>query len=348
MVPVVLLTFFWGICAMWSYLSWGYSRGVVRRAQWRHQVTSLAKNFVVRFELTDCGDQSVGEEHRGCQVPVWRGGGVSEDGDAVLVGRQDFDQKAFEGRGADAALVQKLLLQGFHVMSELVLHRPLDAGENQRSEQQVDDIEENEAGEQQPRPAYRMHVWVQSGTSISGAADRASLSARRTAFFPFPLCVRTFFGGCPNWTWTPPCQRILLPRWKREGVFSSESRKCIPDPGLVSKYTCSVITWEHVGSYSCGWALSFISASVFSLAWIKSFDKTHKCFMVHSSCPKWWAFCFLTWLKLTRKWQISMLYLILLSKKRTEILHLQVRLWLVRICVGSFHKVCMCLSGFHF
>lgn len=119
---------------------------------------SLKTSVALWCELTDCGDQSVGEEHGGCQVPVRSSSGVLEDGHAVLVGRQHFDQKEFEGRGVDAALVQKLLLQVLHVLAQLVLHRPLDAGENQRPEQQVDDIKEDEARQQQPRPAYRMHV----------------------------------------------------------------------------------------------------------------------------------------------------------------------------------------------
>lgn len=113
--------------------------------QTHHQVTFLAKTSLCSLGLTHSGDQSVGEEHGGCQVPVGGNRGVYEDGHSVLVGRQDFEQKVFQRRGVDAAQVQKLLLQGLHVLSQLLLHRPLDAGENQRPEQQVDDIKHYEA-----------------------------------------------------------------------------------------------------------------------------------------------------------------------------------------------------------
>lgn len=108
--------------------------------------------------LTDSGDQRVGEEHGGCQVPVGGQRRISEDGDAVLVGRDHTGEELFERRRVDAALVQKLLLQRFDVLAHFLLHRPLDAGENQSPEQQIDDIEEYEACEQQPRLANRMHV----------------------------------------------------------------------------------------------------------------------------------------------------------------------------------------------
>lgn len=69
----------------------------------------------------------------------------------MLVGGQDSAEEQLQGRGADAALVQKGFLQPLRVPAQLVLRRPLDAGENQRPEQQVDDVEEHEAAEQQPR-----------------------------------------------------------------------------------------------------------------------------------------------------------------------------------------------------
>lgn len=116
--------------------------------------------FAPLFKLTYGGDQRVGEEHGRHQVPVGGRGLVPEDRHAVLVGLEHVGQQQVEGRGADAALVEQLLLQGFQVARQLLLHRPLDAGEHQRPEQQVDDIEENAARQQQPRPARRTHGWV--------------------------------------------------------------------------------------------------------------------------------------------------------------------------------------------
>lgn len=155
---------------------------------------------VALYELTDGGNKSVGEEHGRCQVPVGGSRRVFEDGDAVLVGRQNFDQKLLEGRGVDAALAQKLLLQDLHVVSQLVLHRPLDAGENQSPEQQVDDIEEYEACEQQPRLAYGVHVcFLDRWLSMSeAAARRFPLCLFLSFFLGSAAAVWELLRGCPN------------------------------------------------------------------------------------------------------------------------------------------------------
>jgi len=178
-------------------------------------------------KLTDGGDQSVGEEHGGHQVPVGGDGGAPEDGDPVLVGRQHFEQKALERRGVDAALVQELLLQGVHVLPQLVLHRPLDAGENERSQDQVDDVEQHEAGKQQPRPAHRLH-----GSFCLcrvGCVTGAFLSVRVAAFLSLSFssllfCVGTdffSFGGAVPIELEP----LLLNASSshRRGVVSSET-----------------------------------------------------------------------------------------------------------------------------
>lgn len=163
--------------------------------------------------LTHGGDQRVGEEHGGRQVPAGRVRGVPEDGDAVLAGRQHLAQEVLQRRGGDAAAVQELVLQRLYVPPQAVLHRPLDAGEDQRAEQQVDDVEEQEAGEQQPRLTCRMH----------DACEARSSWLR--LFQPLRGCEGKRIRGCPN----RATSQHRPPHKKLEGG----SKRCILDSGPV-------------------------------------------------------------------------------------------------------------------
>ena len=227
-------------------VSWG-ELCVVRKDATRW--LSLAKTSVALWcELTDCGDQSVGEEHGGCQVPVRSNGGVLEDGHAVLVGRQHFDQKQFEGRGVDAALVQKLLLQVLHVLAQLVLHRPLDAGENQRSEQQVDDIKEDEARQQQPRPAYRMHVLFLVVDEHQWSCWPAGVSLSACFLFFSSMCGDFFWGAVPI-ELEPSSSTHPPPTVGPGGCVQLWVLKCVLVPGKSVFYTCAPLHLPDSCSY---------------------------------------------------------------------------------------------------
>lgn len=121
------------------------------------------------MKLTHCRDHRVCKEQSRRQIPVCRECGIFKDRHTVFIRLQDFFQESFESRGVDAAQVEELRFQRAQVWFQGLFDGPLDGRENKRSQQQISDVPQYEAGGHKARPERRGHdgIWEEPDDSDS-------------------------------------------------------------------------------------------------------------------------------------------------------------------------------------